>query len=517
MKIINLIKSEFIKNYNIKKLFSISLIIFIVTILFVEGNNLFFYQNYYNGATYFKHILDELENKENNTYEEMFIILREKENKKLAEKMKGLNYASEDYRLTLSDDLIRYKEENLAIEIYRENKDSEEIKYICNSDKKYFESAYEGTISYVCDRKDEIDKIYEDNKKKIEDCEYLFNENKYYKYVEYQIKEGLVDEEDIPLANILIANKIDNPYHYLALNYRHYFKLYDKYSPEIEEEYNSGEREYASYEDYLRFEKKLASDAKKMKAVIKYSSENKIPHDLSFNDYDRIYQEDMFINTKNSVNFIFHYSVIVMIIVAITSGGIVSKEHSSGTIKKIITAPIKRWKILLSKFIYLILHTYIIWIICLIILSIYSGIKYGFNDLFTPKLIYIGSKVVEVNYFLNLLKDLFIASIPVICFLSILLFLSIVTLNTSLTTGVCSLISILSVVSWYLISHIKMLILTPLIYFDTGFIYMRSRTYMEALTQVDISYSYGIIISISVTLILFIITTIIYNKRDIIS
>lgn len=516
MKIINLIKSEFIKNYTIKKLFSISLIIFIITILFVELYNINFYSNF-TSSNYRNYLIEELENKSKLTQEDEFNLAMYKEEKNYYDYLNSFKHSHWDYRTFLVLDLIVAKKENLAIEIYKENKDSEEIKYICNSDKEYFNSAYEGTISYVCDRKDEIDKIYEDNKKKIEDYENLLDENKYYKYVEYQIKEGLVDEEDIPLANILIDNKIDNPYHYLSFNYRHYFYLNDKYSPETEEEYSSGEREYASYDDYLRFEKKLTSDAKKMKAIIKYSSENKIPHDLSFNDYDGIYQEDIFINTKNSVNFIFHYSVIVMIIVAITSGGIVSKEHSSGTIKKIITAPIKRWKILLSKFIYLILHTYIIWIICLIILSIYSGIKYGFNDLFTPKLIYTGSKVIEVNYFLNLLKELFIASIPVICFLSILLFLSTVTLNTSLTTGVCSLISILSVISWYLISHIKMLIVTPLIYFDTGFIYMRSRTYMEALTQVDISYSYGIVISILVTLILFIITTIIYNKRDIIS
>ncbi len=516
MKIINLIKSEFIKNYNLKKIFSISLIILIITILFVEGYSLIYNKNiveiYFNNES----IISELEKKDKLTNEEKFNLYSYKEEMYYYNYLSPLKVSSGDYREQLIDELLDIKTTNKAIEIYRKNKDSEEIKYICNLDKKYYESAYEGTMHHVCSEKDEIDKIYEENQQLINDYDTLIKENKYYKFVEYELSKKLIYEEAIPLARIVINEKISEPKHYLALNYRHYL-LDDKYEPVSKEEFNSYDNEYASYDDYLRFQKLLASDAKKMKQIIEYSSEEKIPHDLSFNRFDGIYPEDNALNTKNYVNFIFHYSIIVMIIVSITSGGIVAKEHSGGTIKKIITAPVKRWKILLSKFIYLILHTYIIWLIALIILSLYSGIKYGFSDLLSPKLIYFNGRVVEVNYYLNLLKDLFIASIPVICFLSILLFLSTVTLNTSLTTGVCSLISVLSIVSWSIVSQYKFLVLTPLMYFDMGYIYTRSDTYMEALTKCNISYTYGIIISILIAALLFVITNIIYNKRDITS
>lgn len=513
MKIINLVKSEFIKNYTIKKLFFISFIILIVTILFVESYNLNLYKDFYSYDRY-SYYGKYKEKEENLSNEKKFNLEVEKSEKKYYGFLKSQKVEDNDYRVRLIEDIVNMKRENIAIEFYKSNKDSDEIKYICSLNKKYYESAYESSINYVCNRKNEIDKIYEENEKLIKDYEYLLNENKYYKYIKYKLDNGLIDSSEEPLAKIIIEEKITSPYHYLSTNYNQYRYLYDKLDLNSEEEFNSYESEYSSYDQYIKFKKRLVKDAREMKSIIEYSSNNRIHHDLFLNRYDG--GEDILaFNSKKSVDFIFHYSIIVILIVTVTSSGIMSKEHKEGTIKKIITTPIKRWKILLSKFIYLILHTYIIWLICLVILSLYSGYKYGFSDLFTPKLIYVNNKVIEANYFLYLIKDLFIASIPVICFLSILLFLSTVTLNTSITNLVCTLLSVLSIVFWYLIEHFKFLLVTPLMYFDTGFMHTRSNTYMEALTKFDISYSYGILISILVTLILFIITNIIYNKRDI--
>lgn len=513
MKIVNLIKSEFIKNYTLKKLFFISVIILIITSLFVEGYNLNLYKNFSSHDRY-SYYGSYNESEENLSNEKKFNLEVEKSEKKYYGFLKSQKVEDNDYRVRLIEDIINKKRDNIAIEFYKDNKDSEEIKYICSLNKTYYDSAYEGSINYVCNRVSEIDKIYKENEKVIKDYEELLNENKYYKYIEYKLESGLIDSSDQDLAKIIIKEKITSQYHYLSSNYIQHFYLPNSFELESEEEFNSYKTEYSSYDQYIKFKKNLAKDAREMKSIIEYSSKNKIPHDLFLNRYDGG-EEILAFNSKKSVDFIFHYSIIVILIVTVTSSGIMSKEHKEGTIKKIITTPIKRWKILLSKFIYLILHTYIIWLICLVILSLYSGYKYGFSDLFTPKLIYVNNKVIEANYFLYLIKDLFIASIPVICFLSILLFLSTVTLNTSITNLVCTLLSVLSIVFWYLIEHFKFLLVTPLMYFDTGFMHTRSNTYMEALTKFDISYSYGILISILVTLILFIITNIIYNKRDI--
>ena len=103
---------------------------------------------------------------------------------------------------------------------------------------------------------------------------------------------------------------------------------------------------------------------------------------------------------------------IIALIIAITSGGVISNAHNSGTIKNIITSPVRRWKILLSKFIYLVIDMYLIWFLGLLILSLCAGMKYGFSDLLTPKILYVGNEVIEVNYYLYLIKNIFLVSIP---------------------------------------------------------------------------------------------------------
>ena len=214
------------------------------------------------------------------------------------------------------------------------------------------------------------------------------------------------------------------------------------------QETHKNSNDYPSYQEYLAYNTNLKNKAIESKKILLYSTEHEIKQDIFYTYLDNVSEDDMYITPKLKVNRILHLSVIVMLIISITNSGIVSREHSNGTIKNIITAPVKRWKILLSKFLYLILDTYIIWLLGLIILSICAGIRFGFTELITPKLIVSGGKVIEVNYYLYLIKNILIASIPIISFLSILFFLSTVTLNTSLTVETTSIISVLSIIMW---------------------------------------------------------------------
>lgn len=142
---------------------------------------------------------------------------------------------------------------------------------------------------------------------------------------------------------------------------------------------------------------------------------------------------------------------------------------------------------------------------------------YGFNDLLTPKLILVNKTVSEINYYLYLIKDILIASIPLICLISILFCLSALTLNTSLTVGVSAVISALGACLWLMSTtgNFKYIVYTPLWYLDCGFIFNNSYLYTESLYNINYTLSTGIIISIIVALVLYIITNIIYIKRDI--
>src|SRR5699024_2626162 len=114
---------------------------------------------------------------------------------------------------------------------------------------------------------------------------------------------------------------------------------------------------------------------------------------------------------KNFMNQGLHLIVVVIFIVAITHAGITSREHDSGTVKLLLSKPVKRSKILLSKFLYLIIETFILWLIASLILFILVGIYYGFGELFTPKLLLIGGEVREIPYFLWYLGNMIVGMI----------------------------------------------------------------------------------------------------------
>ena len=524
LKIINLIKSEFIKNYSVKKLIIISFIMLIFTILFVEVSKIYYQINsdIQSSQLYLANTkieIDRLSNIKNRTLEEEYNLKIHQINYQTYSYLETLKMRrSDDYRIVLMDQILFSLSNKLAIEIYKENYNSPDIKKICNTSNNTFNSKFEGVINHICGFSlEEITDMYQKDIKIIDDYTNILKSNSYYMYVKYQLDNNYLDEETSKLAKIIVDNKVKDDDNYLSHNMREYQSLItaSSFIPEKENEFKVDDY-YAitNYKDYIRYHTYLKNEAVQNQKIIMYSSKHQIPHDLSFsydNNVNTPYQ-----TTKTYVNLILHYSIIVMILVSITSSGIVSKEHSSGTIKNIITSPVKRWKILLSKFIYLILHTYIIWLIGLIFLIIYSGIRFGFADLLTPKLIFINNHVVEINYFIYLLKELFVASIPVVFFLSILLFLSAITLNTSITTSTTSVIAILSMFNWYICYKfdIKVLAYIPFTILDMGFIHDKIQEYTNIFKVMDFNYGIVIIISIILTLIMYLITAIIYSKRD---
>ena len=524
LKIINLVKSEFIKNYSVKKLIIISFIMLAFTILFVEVSKMYYqinsdsqYSQSYLDST--KREIDRLSNIKNRTLEEEYNLKIRQVIYQTYSYLGTLNIKGDDYRIALMDQILFSLYNKLAIEIYKENYNSPDIKKICNSSNNTFNSGFEGVINHICSFSlEEIDEMYQKDIKIIDNYTNILKSNNYYMYVKYQLDNNFFDEETSKLASIIVDNRVKDDDNYLSHNMREYQSLItaSSFIPEKENEFKiDNYYSITNYKDYVRYHTYLKNEALRNQKIIMYSSEHQIPHDISFNYDDNV--NTPYQTTKTYVNLILHYSIIVMILVSITSSGIISKEHSSGTIKNIITAPVTRWKILLSKFIYLILHTYIIWLIGLAFLIIYSGIKFGFTDLLTPKLIYINNHVVEVNYFIYVLTELLVAGIPVIFFLSVILFLSAITLNTTITTSITSVTAILSLFNWYIcyLFKIKILAYIPFTILDMGFIYGRIQQYTNILKIWDFNYSVAIIISIPLTLIMYLITAIIYSKRDI--
>ena len=527
LKIINLVKSEFIKNYSIKRFLIISFIFLVCSLLvmkFMDANPTFS-PDYSDIDEIINGMQFSIENCNNHDDELLKLSCKsdlEKENEYL-KKIKEMGVESRwDWRVeSVRYDLQSVFLENFYIDFIKDKNNDEIINEILDGN---LSSDYYNIDDKILDLHNnytskELDELYSNNNMIIDKYMGLYEENKYYLYLEYQVENNKIEKDKI--IELLIDRKVDSNFSYFGLGYMQYRNLWQHIEEPIasEEEYKEiGIVGYDSYEDYVAVEKYLYTKSVEFRRIILYSIEHEIKHDIIYNsEYFNGADRYTYMSTKLSVNRIFHFSVIITLIIAISNSGIVSKEHSNGTIKNIITAPVKRWKILLSKFIYLILDMYILWLIALIILSIVSGFKFGFSDLFTPKLVFNGEKVIEINYYLYLLKNIFVASIPVICFLSILLFLSTISLNTSLTVGVMSGLSIGSFLIWFigLYDWFKEIIYMPFWYFDCGFIINNANFYNLSLGVGLYNIYTGIFVSLVVIIILYLVSNIIYIKRDI--
>lgn len=137
-----------------------------------------------------------------------------------------------------------------------------------------------------------------------------------------------------------------------------------------------------------------------------------------------------FVNSCSGIiSFISLFAIII-------GGGIVANEFSSGAIKLLLIRPLKRWKILLSK--YFIVLCYILFM--LIILFAFSfllgGILFSFSGASAPFLKYSGGKVIEENMILHSLAVYGLECVKLIMMVTLAFMISTVFRNSSLAIGI---------------------------------------------------------------------------------
>lgn len=548
MEILNLIRCEFIKHFSWKKNIIIILALIICSILIIKSEGFFGTTRMYSQSLSLE--------KFNSGYQESQQKFNENPNlinKGIFEGIKELEtYYKKAYELINNDEKDSWQKQainslelglarQMALELLSSNYQNIEIKEIIND---YSENPYAMDLysNYKSNYIQTLKQFYDSSLKKIDDEKdflYLQNnliiksleQNEYYLYVK---SNCLKDDERIKKVNIDIYNagikyceyfnnhEIKSDSDYRSINAKQFLGFAnskDWYKMPNEEEFNKSHdgNLLSTYKDTKKFYSLMNRYVADEKLIVSYAFENELKHDvIMLNNV----VEEKYNSSKSLMNLGLHFGVIIMIIIAITNSGIVSKEHDKGTIKLLLTKPVSRNKVLFSKYLYLILDTYIWWTIASIILFMLAGIKCGFNDLFTSKLIVTNGIVKEINYLLWYFKEMIICSIPVLCMLCVLFSLSTITLSTSLTASITSILSIISVTIWALISNFNATFLTflsytPIPYLDYWFTRYHSRYYIQTISTTPLNDEYGLLISIVVTIVLFLLTILIYNKRDI--
>lgn len=93
---------------------------------------------------------------------------------------------------------------------------------------------------------------------------------------------------------------------------------------------------------------------------------------------------------------------LVTLFTVIVAGGIVAAEFSQGTIKMLLTRPVKRWKILTSKYITAMLYAVLLSVITIAATALAGLLFFGIGD--GTFLVWDGSEVREGSYWLEALK-----------------------------------------------------------------------------------------------------------------
>lgn len=136
-----------------------------------------------------------------------------------------------------------------------------------------------------------------------------------------------------------------------------------------------------------------------------------------------------FMNTPSLVSFI----GVLMIVIA---GGSVAAEFSQGTIKFLLINPVKRWKILMSKYFTCISIGYIMIILTYIISIPAIGIINGFGDMSAPYLFVKSGEVHQMSSFLYVARQYLVNSIEVVVIATMAFAISSLVRSSALAIGI---------------------------------------------------------------------------------
>ena len=126
------------------------------------------------------------------------------------------------------------------------------------------------------------------------------------------------------------------------------------------------------------------------------------------------------------------FSVVILIILA---GSMMSHEMSTGTIKSLIIAPVKRWKIYLAKYLSMLAVMLVLILYTYAVASLTNGLLFGFRS-FGEKVFLVSGEAVTLNYFLYQLFSALCSIVPFLVFTTFAYTLSIVTKNTAASVSV---------------------------------------------------------------------------------
>ena len=259
---------------------------------------------------------------------------------------------------------------------------------------------------------------------------------------------------------------------------------------------------------YENSEKELTYDEKKA-----YNSTLEIRESCKYMIENKVDLNKMNLN-KNLEYFFDNYGIFAIAIIIMIAGTIMSEEFNKGTIKLLLVKPYSRTKILLSKFITVMLMIIFVVLIMGIMQLLVGGVVFGFDSLSEPVVAYNfnTNSLQEINVFVYFLTQ-FLAQLPIFILLATLAF----ALGTIFTNSALAItISLLGYIAANIINqlaisyNIKFLEYFVTMNWDLSQYLFGNLPNMEGMTM-----TFSIITCIAYFLIMIISTWIIFKKKNI--
>lgn len=254
-------------------------------------------------------------------------------------------------------------------------------------------------------------------------------------------------------------------------------------------------------------------------------AEYQYSNDIDYQDSVKSYYENWYIldnkvDTNNNqtlrsvfVNFFNEYSFLILVFGIMIAGGIVSDEFNKGTIKSLLIIPRKRSKILLAKYISVLIM--LLFIIGIFIVSelLIGGIFMGFSSLSIPVVVYniTDSSLEVLNIFGYLILQI-LANLPQIILLVTLAFACSVIVNStafSIVIPFCGIIASELINAFALAYDIKILNYFVTTNWDfTVYLFGGTSLFGNSLIH-------AIIVCLVYLIIMLVVTFIVFKKKDI--
>lgn len=354
-----LIKNELTKIFKKKSIY-ITLLVILAFVILTNCIYKFFYQNVnYNeySGNYVQYMKEELAKLDPNKPSDTKMYIDLKSNLEVYE-MKQKYETNAWQRDILSTQVISYINEKNTY-LYGENKDTEKVAEIEEVINKLLEKLEQDDWKYFAQEELEQAKTavsnLEEEKSNTQDKQELQS-------LELAIENAKIDKE-VSEYRLNKDIKYGNDYRNEALR---------KYQSEAKNVINmrstEKELEYAEKQEY--------NESFENREISKYIIENNIDINKT-ND------------TRGILKGFFHeYGLFIIVMIVMIAGTIVSEEFSKGTIKLLLVKPYNRNKLLLSKFITVLIMTVFSIIVVVIMELLVGGIIFGYDSLSVPILEY---------------------------------------------------------------------------------------------------------------------------------